>query len=131
MSVKHRCLSRREALGVAGEEGGLADVVQAQVQHDHTLEANAAASVRRRSVPEAVNVALDVLNVNFMLFCTLNQEGWVVDTLGTRQDFFSSHEHVIGVGPFLVMGVRHGVEGSHLQGKLVKDEEVCVILGLD
>lgn len=49
---------RREALGVAREHRGLADVVQAAVQHDHALKANAGAAVRRGTQLEAVDVRL-------------------------------------------------------------------------
>ena len=43
--------SRLQALGVAREHGGLADVVQPAEQHDDALQAHAAAAVRRRAVP--------------------------------------------------------------------------------
>ena len=41
--------SRRAAFGVAREERGLADVVEAEVEEDDALEAEAAAGVRRRA----------------------------------------------------------------------------------
>lgn len=40
-----------EALGVAGEHAGLADVVQAAEEHDDTLQADAAAAVREGTEP--------------------------------------------------------------------------------
>ena len=58
--------SGREALGVAWEEGGLADVVQAAEQHDDALQAHAKAAVRRRTKLESVYVRLDGVQRDLM-----------------------------------------------------------------
>jgi len=50
--VSSRDLLRGKALRVAGEHGGLADIIEAKVEHRDTLEANAAAGVGRRTVAE-------------------------------------------------------------------------------
>ncbi len=55
--------SRRNALGVAREEGALANVLQAEIQHDETLEAHSASGVRRTAVAKRVNVILDRLGL--------------------------------------------------------------------
>ena len=48
-----------EALGVAREHRRLADVGQAEEEHDHALETHAAARVREGAVLERVHVRLD------------------------------------------------------------------------
>jgi hypothetical protein len=48
-----------QALGVAREQGRLADVVQATEEHHHALQADAGAAMRRRAVLEGVDVGLD------------------------------------------------------------------------
>ncbi len=51
-------------------------------------------------------------------FC---QKGRIVNTLSSGQNFFSSHKHVIGIGPFGIFGIWHGVKWSDSQGKFVQD----------
>ena len=46
----------REAVGVAREHRGLADVVEVQEEHHHALEPDAAASVRVGAVLEGLDV---------------------------------------------------------------------------
>lgn len=60
-----RC-SGREALGVAREEGSLADVVQAAEQHHNPLQTHSKAPVRIRAVLEGVDVGLYALQGNLM-----------------------------------------------------------------
>ena len=52
-----------DPLGVTGEHGGLADVVQTQVQHHHPLHTDTATSVRRAPVAERVDVSSDLLKI--------------------------------------------------------------------
>ena len=52
-----------QSSGVTGKHAGLADVVQAQEQHDHALHAYPCTPVRPGSVPEAVDVVFDALLV--------------------------------------------------------------------
>lgn len=84
--------------------------------------------MRRASVLEGVNVRLNLGDIDGMMFGSFTQQNRVMDTLSSTQDLFSSHEHVIRVGPSLVIGVRHGVEGTGGQGKLVQNVEVGVVL---
>ena len=76
----HRDLGR-EPLGVAREQGRLADVVQAQEQHDHALQPHAEAAVRERAVPERVDVRLDGLQRDLVRARALCRDtcfmGWV------------------------------------------------------
>lgn len=53
-----------EAIGVAREHGGLADVVELEEEHHHPLQPNAATRVRVGSVLERVDVILDWLEIN-------------------------------------------------------------------
>lgn len=52
----------REPLGVTREHGHLPDVVQAQIEHGHPLQADAPASMRRTPVLEGVDVGLNGVN---------------------------------------------------------------------
>lgn len=93
--------SRRDALWIAWEHRCLADVVQAEVQHDDTLHANAATSVWWTTKPEGFDVCGDFRCVDGMVFRAFGKELGVVDTLCAGQNFLATHEHVVGVGPFL------------------------------
>lgn len=53
----------RDALRVAREHRRLADVVQTQVEHHHTLHADAAAGVRRAAEAERLNIRCDLVDV--------------------------------------------------------------------
>lgn len=87
-----------------------------------------------------------------VVHCSFSEQLGIVDSLSSRQDLFSSHEHVIRVGVLLqgehvgfvmdhgwvciyrllnthrVAGVRHGVERPYSQGVFVQHIEVSVIL---
>ena len=58
--------SGREALGVAGKQRGLSDVVQAAEEHHHALQAHAKAAMRRRAVLERIYVRLNALQWDLM-----------------------------------------------------------------
>lgn len=66
-----------------------------------------------------------------MMLCTFHEILGVVDTLSSRKDFFASHEHVVGVGIFGIVGVRHSVEGTNCERELVQNVEVSVVLCFD
>ena len=78
----------REALGVAREHRRLADVVQAEEEHDHALEPHAAARVREGAILEGVDVRLDGAQVDGRLLGRGIREEHVhvVDALGARGD---------------------------------------------
>ena len=101
----------------------------------------------RTAVTEAVNVSSNGGDINTMVLGSLCQELRIVDPLSSRQDLFSSHEHVVAVAVpeddielvpdivrngFDILGVvrvRHGVEGSDCKRILVEDVEVSLVLG--
>lgn len=68
---------------------------------------------------------------NFVMLCTLYQIIGIVNTLSTRQNFFASHEHVIRVGVFWVVWIRHGVKWANRQRKFIQHVEVGVVLCLN
>ena len=56
---------------------------------------------------------VDLTLTNCVMFGAFDQEIWIVDTLSSGQDFFSSHEHVVRVGVLGVVRVRHRVERTN------------------
>ena len=76
----HEPCSRSKPLGVPREHRGLPDIVEPQVQHADSLQANAASAVRGTPVPEGVNEGADRLKVNAVHLGTLNQEVGVVNS---------------------------------------------------
>jgi ABC-type lipopolysaccharide export system ATPase subunit len=121
------CL-RGKSVGVSGEHRGLADVLQAQVEHHHALQADAAAAVGQRAVLEGVDVALDRRDGDAALSGALHQQVHVVDTLRAGDDLLAADEQVVAVGPAGVVRVGHRVEGPGAQGVLVHDVEVGAVL---
>ena len=54
-----------------------------------------------------------------------------MNPLSTREDLLASHEHVIRVGPLVIVGVGHRVEWADCKWELVENVEVSVVAGLD
>mmetsp|Transcript_23133 Transcript_23133/g.59104 ORF Transcript_23133/g.59104 Transcript_23133/m.59104 type:complete len:476 (-) Transcript_23133:597-2024(-) len=121
----------RQALGVAWEHGGLADVVQAQVQHDHALQAHARAAVGRGAQAEGVDVRRDGLQRHAPHLGALGEQLGVVDALRARDDLLAADEHVVRVGVRGVVGAGHGVEGADGQRVPVQDVKVGAVARLD
>lgn len=94
------CL-RGETFRVSREHGRLADVVEAEIKHDHTLETDTTTGMGWASVAEGVNVRLYLVHVDVVMLSSLGQQLRIVDTLSARQDLLASNEHVIRVGEFL------------------------------
>lgn len=124
------CL-REQPLGVAREHGGLADVAEAEVQHNDTLEANTTAAVGKSTEAERVNVVLGRLLRDAKRLHALLEQAGVVHTLSTRHDLLTTDHDVERVAPALVVRVRHRVERTHGQRELVEDVEVRAVLLLD
>lgn len=93
----------RQALGVSWEHRGLADVVETQVEHDHSLQADATTSVRRTAVSERVDVGSNGVNVDAVVLGSLDQHFGLMDTLSSREDLFSTNENIVRVGEFLAL----------------------------
>lgn len=67
---------------------------------------------------------------DFVMFSSFNQIFRVVDTLSAWKNFFASHEHVVWVGIFGIVGIGHGVERTNRQRELVQHVKVSIVLGL-
>jgi hypothetical protein len=80
------------------------------------------------SILEGINVLLDGLNWDLVMLSSLGKELWVMDSLGSTGDLFSSHEEVVGVSVVLIMRVKHGVEGSSIGGIPIEHVEISMIL---
>lgn len=122
---------REQPLGVTREHGGLTDVAQTQVQHDHTLQTNTTATVGQRVKTERVDVVAHRLLRHTQFVHTLHQQLGIVHTLCARDDLLATDHHVVRVAPTLVRRVWHRVERTHSQRELVEDVEVCVVFLLD
>mgnify|MGYP007054560256 CR=1 FL=1 len=119
---------RGQALGVAVEERGEADVADLEDEHEHALEADARARVRGRPPAEPLQVVLHVGGVDAEAAHVLLEHLGVVDALAARDDLLAADEHVERVGVARVVGVGHGVEGARGRGVLVEDEVVGAVL---
>lgn len=75
-----------EALRVAGEHGGLANVVQSEVQHDDTLHADTSPAMGRRTQLEGIYIRTDSLRFDVVHLGSLLQKRWKVYSLGPRDD---------------------------------------------
>jgi hypothetical protein len=56
--------------------------------------------------------------MSFDAFC---KEIWIVYSLSTGDDFFSSTEHVVGVGEVWIRWVGHGVEWADAKREFIED----------
>mmetsp|Transcript_3478 Transcript_3478/g.8301 ORF Transcript_3478/g.8301 Transcript_3478/m.8301 type:complete len:331 (+) Transcript_3478:164-1156(+) len=117
-----------KALGVAGEHGGLPDVGQAKIQHDHALKANAAATVGACAIFEGVDVVGDGCRVHTLGGRTNLQHVGVVDALCARANLLAAHVDIVRVCVRLVVVALHCVEGAAVHGPAVDRVEVSVVL---
>jgi hypothetical protein len=104
--------SRGNSLGVTGEQGCVSDVLESQVEHNHSFEADSSTSVRVGSVFEAVDVVLDGLRVNSALLSSLLQDIGVMNPLGPTHNFLPSHKEVVGAGELWVVVTESRIESS-------------------
>jgi len=89
------CCLRCDTLRITREERTLADVVQAQEKHDHTLHADTATSMGHGTGLEGVNVSLNGAKVDTALLGALQQELGIVDTLGAGHDLLAADEDIV------------------------------------
>ena len=129
---------RIASLGITREHGGVANVGKSQEQHHHTLQTDSAARMGIRSVREGLEIAVQRLDGDTAGLGSLSEEVGIVDSLGSRDDFLSANEDIVGVGELLevenrarhygVLRVGHRVEGTNGERELVEDVEVGVVL---
>lgn len=117
--------------GIPGEKGALFGVVNSKVKHDYSFESNAESAVGISPVLEGVNIGLNSLNLYSLCDCSFSEQLWLVDSLGSRDNLLSSHEHIIGISQFRILLVKHGVERSCWNWVLMQDVEICLVFLLD
>lgn len=100
--------------------------MQVAVELYNAFKAETSSRVGGCSVFKWVDVVFDCFYGNTTLSCSLSEEFWVVDTLGSWGNLFSAHEEVVGVCVSAVVGVNHSVEWSSTHRVSVKHVEVSV-----
>eukprot|EP00965_Chrysotila_dentata_P072174 2385434-Pleurochrysis_carterae.AAC.3 len=120
-------VSREQPSGIAREHGRLADVVEVEEEHDDALEADATSGVREGAVLERVDVVLDGSQVDAEPRAVFEEHLRVVDPLRAGRHLLAADEDVVRVGPLLVVGVGHRVEGAEARGELVDDVKVGLL----
>lgn len=68
---------------VSWEHRSSSNVAQGAVEHDDSFKTDTEASVRISTVFETVNVILDSLNLDSLVFSSLGKEIWLVDSLSS------------------------------------------------
>ena len=84
--------------------------------------------MRRSSVLEGIDIFLDGVDRNFVSGGSLGQELGLVNTLGSRCNFLTTHEKVVGVSVVRVMRVNHCIEWTSIYGIAVKHIEISLVL---
>lgn len=82
----------------------------------------------RCAVLEGVNIFLNASNRDLVVSSALSKEVWVVDSLSSTGDLFTSHEEVIRVCIVGVLRVDHSIERSSIGRVAVEHIEVSVEL---
>ena len=115
-------------LWVTREEGRLANVGQAQKEHDDTFQPNTSTSMWLRSVAEGIDVGFNVLQVNAPRLGTLFNHVGFVNTLGATQNLLAADKEIVRIGQLGVLWVGHGVERTDREGVLVHEEKISAVL---
>jgi hypothetical protein len=122
---------REEPSRVSREQTAHPDVRQSQPELHDAFQAETTTGVRRTSIPERVDVILRTGSIGVdrwvVLLHHLRQQVSIVDTLGSRTDFLSAHEHVVRVGKLRVSGRGHGVGWADGERELVERVEVRAV----
>jgi hypothetical protein len=102
---------------------------QVQVKRHHSIQADTTTSVRWNTyTPECINVLLDSLlvGVKALESDVCFKFSWEMQTLASGENLLSAHEEVVSVGDFGILGIRHGIEWSRVNGEFIEDVEVSV-----
>lgn len=92
-----RIALRFQPLGVAREHTRAPDIAQSKVKHDHPLQSDASARMRRCAQSERFDVMTHTRDGHAGFCHALFEEGGVVHSLGAREDLFAAHEEVVRV----------------------------------
>ena len=122
-------ISRSEPRRVSWEERCFADVMEATEELNDALEAETCSCVHRSTVLKRIDVIFDLLDRYASGLGPLSKHYWVMNTLSSARDFFTTHEKVVRVCVVGVSRVNHGVEGPRVDGVPVQHVEVSVVLG--
>jgi len=125
--IIYRIISWGDSLWISGEERSVSDVLKTAEQHDDSFKTNSSTTVWVSSVFEAVNVVFNSFRVNSLGNGSFSEDDWVVDSLGTTEDFFSSHEEIVWASKSWVIFADGRVEWSGFNWVSVKHVEVSII----
>mmetsp|Transcript_3391 Transcript_3391/g.5223 ORF Transcript_3391/g.5223 Transcript_3391/m.5223 type:complete len:216 (+) Transcript_3391:282-929(+) len=84
--------------------------------------------MRKGSISERIDIRSYSLDFNSPSTGTFLNEFRFMNTLGTRQNLLATNEDIVTVREFWVVWVGHGVERTNIQGVLVHNKEVGIIL---
>jgi len=105
--------------------------VQIAVELDNSLKAESCSSMSWGTVLEGLNIVGDSMNWDFKMLGSLCEHFWVMNSLGSSGNLFSSHEEIVRVGVVWISWVQHGIEWSSIGWISVEHVEISFILILD
>jgi hypothetical protein len=78
--------------------------------------------LRHSSIFESINVVPKTfVDFHTMRIDSFFEKNRVMDSLSSRDDFFSSTEHIVRVRILWIRGVGHGIEWTDVKGEFVED----------
>ena len=120
-----------DTFGVTREQTWVTDILEVAVEHDHSLKSDTSSTMRVGSVPEAVDVVFQGDGVKPLSNGSLFHKLWVVNSLSSWEDLFTSHEEVVWACIVGIIFTEHGVEGSCWDRISVQHVEVGIVFFFD
>lgn len=74
LDMQDRATLRSQSFRITREHWCFADIIQPQIQHCYSLQSNSTTGMRRTTVLERINVALDLVQVDSMMFSPERQK---------------------------------------------------------
>jgi len=105
--------------------------VQVAVEFDDSFETESGATMGWSTVLESIDVVLNCVDWDIPEFGSFNQHFWVVDSLSSTGDFFTSHEEIVRVCVIWIVWVQHGVEWSDRRWITIEHVEISTVLLFD
>lgn len=97
-------LSRCYSFGVSREQGTVSNVFKTTIQHHNSLQSNTSSTMRESSIPKAVDIVLNCLRYDSTFNSSFFENFWVMNSLSSTQNLFSSHEEIIRAGkPWIIL----------------------------
>lgn len=97
------------------------------IEFDDSLKTETSTTVSWSTIFKGIDVVLDGVNWDLPELGSLDKHFWIVDSLGTTCDFFTSHEEIVGVSIVRVSWVQHSVEWSNGSWVTVEHIEISVV----